>query len=121
MDPTENQDDKLSEISLHAGFPNPAADRDRGTASLSLDRLLLGRPSSTYLFRLSGHAWANEGVADGDIAIVDRALAVQPDDLVMAWRGDDFILVRSRQLPEDVAPWGVVSSIVHLYREPHHG
>jgi DNA polymerase V len=84
---------------------------------LSLDQLLFKRPSSTYLFRLSGHQWSREGIADGDIAVVDRALTAKPGDLVVAWRGDDFLLVRLRQLPEDVAPWGVVAAIVHLYRE----
>jgi len=115
------EDEKLSEVSLHSGFPNPAADTDRNTTSLSLDRLLLHRPSSTYLFRLTGHQWAGEGIADGDIAVVDRALAAKPSDLVMAWHGDDFILAHARQLPANVPAWGVVTSIVHLYREPNDG
>ena len=104
-------------VSIHAGFPNPATDNDRSSHSLSLDRLLLGRPSSTYLFQLKGHAWAADGIGDGDIAIVDRVLAVRPDDFVVAWQGDDFLLLRARNLPEQVAPWGVVSAIVHRYRE----
>jgi SOS-response transcriptional repressor LexA len=104
-------------VSIHAGFPNPATDNDRSSHSLSLDQLLLGRPSSTYLFQLKGHAWAADGIADGDIAIVDRVLAVCPNDFVIAWQGDDFLLLRARNLPKQVAPWGVVSAIVHRYRE----
>jgi DNA polymerase V len=108
--------DQLSQVSVHAGFPNPATDSDRTSHGLSLDQLLLGRPSSTYLFRLSGHGWAREGVADGDIAVVDRALGVRPNDLVVAWQGDEFMLIRAHRLPADIAPWGVVSAIIHHYR-----
>jgi DNA polymerase V len=104
-------------VSVHAGFPNPATDGDRSSHGLSLDQLLLGRPSSTYLFRLSGHAWAGEGISDGDIAIVDRILTVHPGDLVIAWQEDDFLLLRARNLPKHVAPWGVVSAVVHRYRQ----
>jgi DNA polymerase V len=104
-------------VSVHAGFPNPATDNDRTSHSLSLDQLLLGRPSSTYMFQLKGHTWASEGISDGDIAIVDRILAIQPSDFVIAWQGDDFLLLRARNLPKHVAPWGVVSAIVHRYRQ----
>lgn len=109
-------DGDLSQVSVHAGFPNPAADTDRRSHALSLDQLLLRRPSSTYLFRLKGHQWAREGIADGDIAVVDKALFARNQDLVIAWHNDEFLLVRNRALPEGVAPWGVVSAIVHHYR-----
>lgn len=104
-------------VSIHAGFPNPATDSDRSRSGLSLDQLLLGRPSSTYLFQLSGHSWATEGIGDGDIAVVDRALPVRSGDLVMAWQDDEFLLCRARRLPESVTPWGVVSAIIHRYRQ----
>jgi DNA polymerase V len=111
----DNSSEKLSDVSVHAGFPNPAADTDRKGTALSLDQLLLAHPSSTYLFRLSGHGWAREGIADGDIAIVDRACGARPSDLVVAWHLDDFLLTRRHLLPKDVAPWGTVTAIVHLY------
>jgi DNA polymerase V len=115
---SENIDEnKLSDVNVHAGFPNPATDSDRREASLSLDQLLIRRPSSTYMFRLSGHQWAGEGIADGDIAVVDRAYRARPRDLVIAWRGDDFMLTRAHRLPPDTPAWGVVSAIVHRYRE----
>jgi SOS-response transcriptional repressor LexA len=104
-------------VSIHAGFPNPATDNDRSSHSLSLDQLLLGRPSSTYLFQLKGHAWLADGIGDGDIAVVDRVLAVHPHDLVIAWQGDDFMLLRAHRLPKHVAPWGVVSAVIHRYRQ----
>jgi SOS-response transcriptional repressor LexA len=116
-DEIDNPNEKLSEVSVHAGFPNPAADTDRRGSGLSLDQLLLKHPTSTYMFRLSGHAWAEEGIGNGDIAVVDRLYHALPQDLVIAWNDDEFLLVRARHLPQHVAPWGVVTAIVHHYRQ----
>jgi hypothetical protein len=41
-------------VATHKGFPNPAA--ERGGTPLSLDRLLIKSPSSTYFFRIRGHS-----------------------------------------------------------------
>jgi len=105
-------------ISVHAGFPNPAADR-RG-APLSLDRLLIKHPSSTYFFRVRGDTWTEVGIFDGDIAIIDRALPPQRSDLVLTWHDESFRLQYWRHWREDAEPWGVVSSIVHSYKGPSH-
>lgn len=118
LDEAEGQ---ASDVSVHAGFPNPAADSDRRMHGLSLDQLLLRHPSSTYLFRLQGHQWAREGIADGDIAVVDKSLHSSAADLVIAWQGDEFLLMRQQRLPGDVTPWGVVTAIVHQYRLPRAG
>jgi DNA polymerase V len=104
-------------ISVHSGFPNPAAEQ-RHDAPLALDinRLLVSRPSSTYLFRVGGHAWADQGVYDGDVAVVDRALQAGASDLIIAYRGDELVICRQRQLTAEDKPWGVITAIIHQYR-----
>lgn len=104
-------------VSVHTGFPNPALDsRQRGRPlALDLNHLLIRRPSSTYLFRISGHAWADQGVYDGDVAIVDRAQALQPSSLVITWRASGFALCRRHQLTSDDEPLGVVTAIIHQF------
>ena len=104
-------------VSVHSGFPNPALDR-RGQAGLTLDlnRLLVRHPSSTYLFRVAGHRWSDQGIRDGDIAVIDRSLRRRPDDLVIAWREDGFVICRQRQLDAGEAVWGVVTAIIHRCR-----
>lgn len=101
-------------VSVHTGFPNPALDR-RGQKALALDlnQLLVKRPSSTYLFRVAGHHWTNQGVYDGDIAIIDRSLPVKPSDLVIAWQDSGFVICRQRALSEDCPPWGVITATIH--------
>jgi hypothetical protein len=105
-------------VSVHAGFPNPAADRRRAGVQLSLDlnQHLIKRPSSSFLFRVAGHHWASDGVFDGDIAIIDRALTPQPADMVIIWQDSGFSLSRQRQLSLEDEPLGVVTSIIHQYR-----
>jgi DNA polymerase V len=104
-------------VSVHTGFPNPALEH-RGSRQMSLDlnKLLVQRPSSTYMFKIAGHEWADQGIYDGDIAVIDRAPMAAPGDLLVAWRDDDLIVLKQHQLAPDDKPWGVVMSIIHQYR-----
>jgi hypothetical protein len=104
-------------VSVHTGFPNPALDRRGQGQPLALDinTLLVKRPSSTYLFRISGHNWADQGVFDGDIAVVDRALQPQQADLVISWQDSGFSICRRHQLGQGDEALGVVTAIIHQY------
>jgi DNA polymerase V len=102
-------------ISIHAGFPNPAADR-RGTPALNLDQLLISHPSSTYLFRVRGDDGLGQGIFDGDIAVIDRALTPSGSDLVLAWSDHEYLIKSFRQLRSAALVWGVISSVIHQYR-----
>lgn len=104
-------------VSVHTGFPNPGIDqRGRGQPlALDLSNLLVKRPSSTYLFRISGHHWADQGIFDGDIAIVDRAIDPRPSDLVISWHESGFSITRRRQLDPSDEALGVVTSMIHQY------
>ena len=109
---------ELDGVSLHSGFPNPALDtieRQRPLA-LDLNQLLVRHPSSTYLFRISGHQWADQGVFDGDIAVIDRARPLQAGDLAIGWQDSGFVVYRwQRGLPRTVAHWGVISATIHIH------
>ncbi|MDB5169459.1 MAG: response UmuD protein Serine peptidase family [Candidatus Saccharibacteria bacterium] len=104
-------------VSVHAGFPNPAADRRKWGVKLSLDfnQLLVKRPSSTFVFRIVGHRYADHGIFDGDIAVVDRALPPRDSDVVIRWLEQGFELKRFRQLENPNEAWGVVTAVVHQY------
>lgn len=103
-------------VSVHAGFPNPAIDRREQDGSLILDinQLLIKHPSSTYLFRISGHHWVDQGVFDGDVAVVDRALTPRDTDLVIDWQ-DGFRIERYGQHMRREDIWGVVTAVIHQY------
>lgn len=102
-------------LSIHSGFPNPAADNlDRPSPlALDLNRLLIHHPSSTYLFRVSGDQWSEQGIFDGDIAIIDRVLQAGTYSIVLSWHDEDFVLSRRADLSKNQHVWGVVSAIIH--------
>lgn len=102
-------------LSVHSGFPNPATDHGRPVMALNLNHLLVRRPESTYLFRVSGHSWSDQGLYDGDIALVDRSALERPNDLLIIWQGDDFRLIRRQHLTSDEKSWGVVSAVIHRF------
>jgi DNA polymerase V len=105
-------------VSVHSGFPNPALER-RGQGSrlaLDLNQLLIKRPSSTYLFRVAGHQWSDQGIYDGDIAVIDRAREARAADLVIAWRTNGSTICRRQHLAAGDDVWGVVTAIIHQYR-----
>jgi hypothetical protein len=100
-------------VSVHAGFPNPAA--ERSGALLSLDKLLVRHPSSTYFFRIRGHNWNRWGVFDGDIAIIDRAITPRERELVIWWQeSGEFSLTPFTKVDHQPI-WGTVTSIIHPF------
>jgi DNA polymerase V len=102
-------------VNVHAGFPNPAA--ERSGAPLSLDKLLIRHPSSTYFFRIRGHSWHRYGVYDGDLALIDRAVTPRERDLVVWWQesGEFTLTAYARASRQTV--WGTVTNIIHSYNE----
>jgi SOS-response transcriptional repressor LexA len=103
-------------VSVHAGFPNPAADKNLQT--LDFNRLLVQHGSSTFMFRVRGNEWEGVGVFDGDIAVVDRALDPRKADVVIWWdevRGE-FVIGTYRAKPTEALQWGVVTFTIHSLR-----
>lgn len=106
--------DTGTDIAVHAGFPNPAAERSGNP--LSLDKLLIRHPSSTYFFRIRGHHWHRYGVFDGDLAVIDRAITPRESDLVVWWQeSGEFALSRFMRA-EHQPLWGTVTAIIHQTR-----
>jgi SOS-response transcriptional repressor LexA len=81
--------------------------------SLDLEKLLTPNPESTYLFRISGHVWADQGVVDGDIAVVDKEQVPKTNDLVINWHEGGFSVCRYWQLAPGEEALGVVTNVIH--------
>lgn len=104
-------------VSIHAGFPNPAA--DKSLRSLDLNSLLVQHSASTYMFRIRGHDWTSVGIFDGDIALVDRSLDAHKQDLVVWWQEgqDGFTISIKSTVPSEATVWGVVTTTIHQHRK----
>lgn len=110
----EPQGGASSGVSVHAGFPNPAA--DRRLRGLDLNELLVERPSSTFIFRIRGQEGTTQGIFDGDIAVVDRAASPRPMDYILWHDGAGFKLSRPSRVTEGAVQWGVITAVIHQYR-----
>ncbi len=84
----------LSESAVHAGFPSPAEDFLEG--ALDLNSLVIRHPEATFFARVEGDSMQGEGIAEGDILVVDKA--VEPFDgcLAVAYVDGEFTLKRVR-------------------------
>jgi len=100
-------------VAVHAGFPNPAAERQGNP--LSLDKLLVQHPSSTYFFRIRGHSWHRYGVFDGDIAVVDRALPPRARELVIWWDETGTFHLGPFDRTAHQTTWGTLAAIIHPF------
>lgn len=95
-------------VSVHDGFPNPAADNSLQT--LDLNQLLIKNPISTYFIRIPG----------GDIALVDRSLTPRPNDIVIWDNLGSLQLSVFHKINTEVQVWGVVTTRIVQYRGNNH-
>lgn len=128
---------ELAEFSVAGGFPNPC--EDHLTKAISLDDLLIKRPSSTFLFRVSGNSMSPD-ITDGSIIIVDRSINVKSGLIVLATIDNEFVVKElvikektacfvsrnknHKTLKIDIDPendwdnnivWGVVTGLVKVF------
>lgn len=114
-----------------AGFPSPAADfvEER----LSLDEHLIEHREATFFVRVTGQSMTRFGIHDGDLLVVDRALAPTDRSIVIAVIDGEFTVKQLCLLPagvllragapghgdilvgreQDFTVWGVVRWSVH--------
>jgi DNA polymerase V len=111
----DNSTDKNVGVSVHAGFPNAAEDHVQ--KSLDFNALLIKHPSSTYCFRIEGNSYESQGIFDGDIAVIDRALTPRTTDLVLYFTDDNFVITLYGRLRARIEIWGVVTATIHRTRQ----
>lgn len=101
-------------VSVHNGFPNPAT--DTSLQSIDLNSMLIRHSASTFLMRIAGNEWAKQGIYEGDIAIVDRALSARGNDPVVWTRHSELVISPKHKIPEGAEVWGAITAIIHQYR-----
>ncbi len=125
---------KLSEPATAAGFPSPADDYIEH--KLDLNKYLIKHPTATFFMRAQGHDMGALGISDGDLLIVDRALAPINNSIVVVILDDEFIVRHLKIIQgkawlytcnKNAKPllvtqhlslqfWGVVTSAIHDLR-----
>jgi DNA polymerase V len=117
--------DTSSGVVFHVGFPN--AGEDQPAIAVSLDRLVIRHPASTYFWRLDGEGMPETGWQPGALVVVDRALDPHQGSLVVATCDEDFVVRRFHRgkllplggQPEEAGElhlWGVITHVLQEYR-----
>jgi DNA polymerase V len=78
--------------SVAIGFGSPAQDSD--VTRLDLNDLLIRHAQATFVMRVAGVAMREAGIDDGDLVLVDRAIAASHGHTVIAVVDDEFVCRR---------------------------
>ncbi len=57
------------------GFPSPAQDYVEQT--IDLNQHCVSHPAATFYVKASGHSMVEEGINDGDMLVIDRAITAR--------------------------------------------
>ena len=128
---TERLEIPLLAASIAAGFPSSA--ENFIDKSLDLNELVVKHPSATFFVRVKGSSMAKAGIQSDDILVVDRALSVTNNKVVIARINDELTVKRIKLegeklflMPDnddykpieiteavDFEVWGVVTFVIH--------
>jgi DNA polymerase V len=78
--------------SVAIGFGSPA--NDSGVTRLDLNDILVRNPQATFLMRVAGDSMRDEGIDDGDLVLIDRALTPAHGHIVIAVVEQEFVCRR---------------------------
>jgi len=85
---------QMAQSGIHAGFPSPAT--DYMTQAIDLNKELVKHPAATFYGRVVGDSMINDGVEEGDILVIDRALEPKDGDMAVCFVDGEFTLKRLR-------------------------
>ena len=91
--PPERDDNDLISLSrkIETGFPSPASDHLE--KALSLEELIIRRPTLPFMYVLKGMMMNESGIYEGDI-LVDRSLSPKNDSILVVTYEDEVIIRR---------------------------
>ncbi len=75
---------------VQAGFPSPA--EDLAAKRIDVFERLIQHPEATYQMRVRGHSMRGEGIFDGDILLIDRAIPPRSGHIVVAVVDNEFLV-----------------------------
>jgi repressor LexA len=78
--------------SVRAGLPSPAA--EARPEALTIDEHLVRHPSRSVLVTVKGDSMIDAGIHAGDVVVVEKRVAANPGDIVVAIIDNEFTLKR---------------------------
>lgn len=93
-------------------FGSPAGDYVE--TSLDLNRFLIAHPVATFFMRMQGQELQSQGIFEGDILVVDRAVTPVSGHLVVVETDCELKVIPFPKTPqvEILSLFGVVTSVI---------
>ena len=93
------------------GFSSPATHYSE--PRIDLNEVLVKNPSSTFYIRVVDHTFADYGILENDVLIVDKSLTPRKNQLALIIREGSFEIERmgDEGFPE-ISIWGVITYII---------
>ena len=88
----DGQHPQMAQSEIHAGFPSPAT--DYMTQAIDLNKELVKHPAATFYGRVVGDSMLDDGVEEGDILVIDKALEARDGDMAVCFVDGEFTLKR---------------------------
>ena len=88
----DGQHPQMAQSEIHAGFPSPAT--DYMTQAIDLNKELVKHPAATFYGRVVGDSMLDDGVEEGDILVIDKALEARDGDMAVCFVDGEFTLMR---------------------------
>lgn len=101
----------LAAGTIQAGFPSPA--EDFAEKMLDLNRLMIKHPASTFIARAKGDSMTGDGIASGDLLVVDKSVEVYSGCLAVCVLEGEFTLKRVEIDNEARCVWLVPSNAAY--------
>ncbi len=85
---------------IQAGFPSPAQDYISETIDLNME--VVRHPAATFYGCVNGDSMIDEGIDNGDLIVIDRAIEPADGDLAVCCVDGEFTLKRIKIEPDRV-------------------
>ncbi len=95
------------------------SNHDYVTGGIDLNAELIAHPASTFFARMSGDAMLQEGIADGDLLVIDRSLHATAGDLAVCIADGEFVvrkLTNNDCRDNSLTVWGIIVHSIRSYR-----
>ena len=99
---------------MTTGFPSPAQGYE--SSSIDLNAYMIKHPASTVFMQIESSRYTHMGIYNGDLLVIDRALKITRNSLVVYELDGRFVLGRVYNIKGEAYITGTVTHVIHTVR-----
>ncbi|MBR5646050.1 MAG: hypothetical protein IKX23_05370 [Treponema sp.] len=97
-----------------SGFPSPAQGYESKT--IDLNSYMIKHPAATVFMKIESSRYTNMGIYNGDLLVIDRALEIKQNSLVVYESEGHFVLGRVFNIKKEVQITGAITYVIHTVK-----